>query len=106
VELNEQFDVVVSMFAVMRYMVSIDDLHMALKTARRHLLTGGLFIFDAWHSPSVLTDPPADLYKFVQKEKARVIRFAHPVADFIRHAVDVNYKLLNLGRRKTGQRTG
>jgi predicted TPR repeat methyltransferase len=100
VELNEQFDVVVSMFAVMSYMVSNDDVQMALKTARRHLLTGGLFIFDAWHGPGVMTDPPADRYKFAQKENMRLIRFAHPVVDIVRQAVDVNYKLLNLEGKK------
>ncbi len=100
VELKAQFDVVVSMFAVMSYMASNDDLQKALKTARRHLQPGGLFIFDAWHGPGVLTDPPADRYKFAQKENMRVIRFAHPVVDIIRHTVDVNYKLLTLDGEK------
>ncbi len=100
VQLNAVFDVVVSMFAVMSYMVSNDDFQMALKTARRHLRPGGLFVFDAWHGPGVLTDPPADRYKFAQKEKARIIRFAHPVVDVVRHAVDVNYKLLTLEGKK------
>lgn len=100
VELNKVFDVVVSMFAVMSYMVGNDDLQMALKTARRHLHSGGLFIFDGWNGPGVLTAPPADRYKFAQKEKARVIRFAHPVVDITRQVVDVNYKLLTLEGEK------
>lgn len=100
VELNAHFDVVVSMFAVMSYMVGNDDFQMALKTARRHLRPGGLFIFDAWHGPGVLTDPPVDRYKFAQRGSARVIRFAHPFVDVIRHAVDVNYKLLTLEAEK------
>ncbi len=100
VELNEQFDAVVSMFAVMSYMVINDDLQMALKTAQRHLRPGGLFIFDAWHGPGILTDPPADRYKFAQKEKARIIRFAHPVVENVRQVVDVNYKLLTLDGEK------
>jgi predicted TPR repeat methyltransferase len=96
VDLNEQVDVAVSMFAVMSYMVSNDDIQMALKTARRHLLTGGLFIFDVWHGPGVLTDPPVDRIKFAQKGNTRVIRFAHPITDIVRQTVDVNYKLLQL----------
>ena len=96
VELDTKYDIVISMFAVMSYMVSNVDLQLALKTARKHLISGGLFIFDVWHGPGVLTEPPADRYKINQQAYGRVIRFAHPVVDIIHHSVDVNYKLLTI----------
>ena len=96
VELNTHFDVVISMFAVMSYMVSNLDLQAALKTARKHLNPGGLFIFDAWHGPGVLSDPPTDRYRIIQQENKRFIRFAHPVMDIAQQSVDVNYKILTL----------
>jgi predicted TPR repeat methyltransferase len=96
VQLNKQFDAVVSMFAVMGYMISNDDLQMALKTARRHLLTGGLFIFDAWYGPAVLSERPIDRYKIIELPDERIIRFAHPEIDVMLHTVDVQYRVLHI----------
>src|SRR5690606_12517084 len=53
------YDVVVSLFHVMSYQVTNDDLRAAMATAPTHLAPGGLFIFDCWYGPGVLTDPPA-----------------------------------------------
>jgi SAM-dependent methyltransferase len=100
IDLKIKFDLVISMFAVMSYMATNNDIQKAFKTARRHLLPGGLFIFDAWYGPGVLTDPPIDRYKIVQKENKRIIRFAHPIMDVTRQTVDVNYKLITLEGEK------
>jgi hypothetical protein len=88
------------MFAVMSYMTRNDDFQMTLKTARQHLHSGGLFIFDAWHGPGVLTDPPIDRMKIYPKGKARILRFNHSVVDIVRQVVEVNYKLLVLEGEK------
>jgi SAM-dependent methyltransferase len=99
-KLNQKFDMVISMFAVISYMTSNEDVQMALKTARRHLTPNGLFVFDIWHGPGALVDPPVDRYMIVQQENSRVIRFVHPITNITSHTVDVNYKLLNLEGEK------
>src|SRR5690606_31057171 len=48
------YDVVVSLFHVMSYQVSNDDIRAAMATAAAHLSPGGLFIFDCWYGPGVL----------------------------------------------------
>ena len=45
-ELGQTFDAVISMFAVMSYQTTNDDIMSAFHTAKRHLEPGGLFVFD------------------------------------------------------------
>lgn len=56
--LNETFDVVVMMFAVLGYQTSDDDVTAALTTVRAHLVEGGLFAFDVWYGPAVVASGP------------------------------------------------
>src|SRR3989338_4823779 len=51
VNLERNFDVVVSLFHVMSYQTQNDDILAAFRTAGRHLMPGGIFIFDFWHGP-------------------------------------------------------
>ena len=50
--LNRSFDIVISLFHVMSYQTTNDDLKAAFQTAKRHLNKGGIFIFDCWYCVS------------------------------------------------------
>jgi len=54
------FDAALMMFNVLGYMTSNDDLLAALRSVRRHVRDGGLFVFDIWYGPAVAarTTPP------------------------------------------------
>lgn len=95
-DLGQTFDAVIAMFAVISYQTTNEDLIAAFRTARRHLEPGGLFIFDGWFGPAVLTQRPSDRYKIVDADGERIIRFASPVLDILQHTVQVNYKILRL----------
>ena len=47
---------------------------------------GGLFVFDAWFGPAVLTERPADRYRIVEADGERIVRFAHPELDLLQHS--------------------
>ncbi len=98
--LATKFDVVLSMFAVMSYMTTNDDLMGAFRTARKHLNAGGLFIFDAWYGPAVLADRPTDRFKIVESDGERMFRFVRPEIDLFRHIVNVHYKVLRIKERE------
>ncbi len=100
IELNQKFDVVISMFAVMSYQVANQDLISAFKTAWKHLKKSGLFIFDAWFGPAVLTQKPSDRFKIIEKNNERIIRFATSVLDILNHTVDVKYKIIKFSKDK------
>ena len=95
-ELGQTFDAVISMFAVISYQATNDELAAAFRTARCHLEPGGLFVFDCWFGPAVLTQRPSDRYKIVEADGERIIRFVSPVLDILQHTVQVNYKILRL----------
>ena len=95
-KLDETFDAVVCMFAVLSYMVTNEDLAAALAAARRHLEPGGVFYMDAWFGPAVLTERPSDRFRIIGAGQERVIRFVHPEADVLHQQVRVHYKVLAL----------
>jgi SAM-dependent methyltransferase len=90
--LGRQFDAVVALFHVISYQISNDDLIAAFTTAKAHLHTNGLFIFDCWYGPGVLTDPPAVRIKTLCSGSKRLTRFAEPVMRVNENAVEVNYR--------------
>lgn len=75
---DARFDVVISLFHVMSYMNSDEDLVFAFHTAAKHLAAGGIFIFDCWHGPGVLHDKPASRTKKFENEKISVTRISYP----------------------------
>lgn len=98
VDLGRKFDVVVSLFHVMSYQTTDNDIFSVFCTAGRHLATGGVFIFDFWHGPGVLNDPPVIRVKRLEDESVRVVRIAEPVMKKGKNVVDVNYQVLTLDK--------
>lgn len=100
INLQHTFDVVTSMFAVISYMTTNDDLLAAFRTARRHLAPGGLFCFDVWSGIAVLNERPVDRFKIIQHDDAQIVRLVHPEVDLGQHLVHVNYRILHLQQRR------
>ncbi|WP_066355836.1 class I SAM-dependent DNA methyltransferase [Aliarcobacter skirrowii] len=89
--LNKHFDVVVSLFHVMSYQNSNKALIQAFEVAKKHLKQGGIFIFDFWYGPAVLTDLPVTRVKRLENEYIKVTRIAEPHLHAQTNIVDVNY---------------
>ena len=77
IRLNKRVDVVLSLFHVMSYQTTNEDLSNAMQTAHSHLKKDGLFIFDCWYGPGVLTDRPSVRNKTFEDEDylAAQVRF-------------------------------
>tara|TARA_B110001454_G_scaffold74716_1_gene72283 strand:- start:507 stop:1265 length:759 start_codon:yes stop_codon:yes gene_type:complete len=90
-DLNKKFDVVVSLFHVMCYQNSNNELIKAFEVAKNHLKKDGIFIFDFWYGPAVLADLPVKRIKRFENEKIKVTRIAEPVMHPDENVVDVNY---------------
>lgn len=88
------FDVVIALFHVMSYQTTNADLIAAFKTAAAHLAPGGVFIFDCWYGPAVLSDPPRTRVKRLHGDGVEVIRIAEPVHHHDANRVDVHYELI------------
>lgn len=92
-EPNEKFDAVISLFHVMSYQNSNHDILAAFRSARKALDAGGLFLFDLWYGPGVLSDQPAVRVKEVEDDKYKLIRIARPVMHDRENVVDVCYEV-------------
>jgi SAM-dependent methyltransferase len=88
---NRTFDVVVSLFHVMSYQTTNDDQAAAFATARCHLPPGGLFVFDFWYGPAVLTDRPRSVVKRVSDDRIEVVRKTTPSMHPNQNRVDVHF---------------
>jgi len=93
IRLNKHFDAVIALFHVISYQTTNDDVTAAFKTARQHLNTGGIFIFDIWYGPAVLTDRPAVRIKRMADDQTEVTRLAEPVLHPNENRVDVHYHM-------------
>ncbi|MDR2161407.1 MAG: class I SAM-dependent methyltransferase [Desulfovibrio sp.] len=91
VRLDGAFDAAVSLFHVMSYQNNAEDALAVLVTAKAHLQAGGLFIFDFWHGPGVLADPPARREKILENDSLKVVRKAEPVHRPGESIVEVHY---------------
>ncbi|MGE4398259.1 MAG: class I SAM-dependent methyltransferase [Campylobacterales bacterium] len=92
--LNKQYDVITSLFHVASYQSGNDDLINYLKTAKEHLGKDGIFIFDCWYGPSVLSNKPAVRVKRLENESIKVVRLAEPTMQANDNTVIVNYELI------------
>jgi len=93
IRLDKTFDVVISLFDVMSYQTTNSDLLNAFETASTHLEKDGIFIFDCWYGPGVLSDPPAVRVKELENERIILTRIAEPIMQPDRNLVDVRYHL-------------
>lgn len=93
-DLQESFDVCISMFAVMSYQTTNEDMLAALHGIREHLDLGGILLFDVWSGAAVLDTLPAVRIHEHKKGDERVFRLVQPALDHMSHTVEVEYDVL------------
>ncbi|MCK4793217.1 MAG: methyltransferase domain-containing protein [Desulfobacteraceae bacterium] len=89
--LGRMFDAALALFHVISYQSTNADLRQAFETAATHLKHGGVFIFDCWYGPGVLSDPPTVRVKELEDEAIAITRIAKPVMHLHENFVDVHY---------------
>jgi SAM-dependent methyltransferase len=100
IELNKTFDAVVSLFHVISYQTTNDDLRNTFETAYKHLNSEGIFIFDCWYGPGVLSDKPTVRVKKFEDKSTEVLRVAKPKMYPNENLVDVNYEIVVKDKQK------
>jgi SAM-dependent methyltransferase len=98
------WDAVIAMFAVLSYQVDHEDVASAIETARRHLNPQGLFVFDVWFGPGVLTDPPGARVRETRDGNHEIIRYAESQLNLLQQTVDVNYLVIDVNGQGTVNR--
>jgi SAM-dependent methyltransferase len=88
---SKKFEVVLSLFHVMSYQATDTDLQSAFATAAANLQPGGIFMFDCWFAPGVLSDAPTVVRKQMQNENILVERTATPTHDEKNRTINVHF---------------
>ncbi|HSD85058.1 MAG TPA: class I SAM-dependent methyltransferase [Anaerolineae bacterium] len=92
-QVEGRFDAVVSLFHVLSYQLTNDDLRAVFSQVKDHLAPGGVFIFDCWYGPAVLTDRPTVRVKRFADASTSVTRIAVPTLHPNLNRVDIQYQL-------------
>jgi len=93
VQLGRTFDAVLSLFHVVSYLTTNHSVQSVFSRASEHLKPGGLFLFDIWYSPAVLTMKPEVRVKRISDDSVEITRIAEPQMHPNTNCVDVNYNV-------------
>jgi len=99
--LDRTYDVIVSLFHVMSYQTENADLKNAFSSVSKHLKPGGIFLFDCWYGPCVLSQKPHTSDLVVEDAETRVHRHTEPALDSESSTVDVQFEI-SIENRKSG----
>ncbi|MDE2111502.1 MAG: methyltransferase domain-containing protein [Alphaproteobacteria bacterium] len=100
VRLGGRFDVTAALFHVMSYQVTNEDLAAAFEGAHAHTNPGGVFIFDCWFGPGVLSDPPRMRVKRLSAEDGvEITRLTEPRFHPLENRVDIEFTLIAIDTR-------
>jgi SAM-dependent methyltransferase len=91
---DRSFDVITSLFHVLSYQTSNEAVHKMIANISCHLADDGIFIFDFWYAPAVLTKRPDVKIKCFEDDEIKVTRIAEPVLKVNENTVDVHFELL------------
>ncbi len=90
---TRRHEAVVSLFHVMSYQTTNEDLRSAFATAAANLTDDGIFFFDYWFGPAVLTERPAVRVKRMESSEISVTRIAEPELFPDESCVEVGYTI-------------
>ncbi len=99
---NNSFDVALSLFHVVSYQTSNSDLNQSFDTVFRHLKPGGIFIFDCWYGPAVISEKPYKRNKMFEDDKIIINRQAMPNCRPDKNQVDVHFDI-KITNKQTGE---
>jgi SAM-dependent methyltransferase len=91
--LEKEFDIVLSLFHVIGYQNTNEDLINTFSSAYKHLKPGGLFIYDFWYGPTVLSDGPSNRVLHLTDSENEVIRISQPQLDLKNNLCNIKYSV-------------
>lgn len=91
--IDQRFDAAISLFHVLSYQTSNQDIEQMFTTVKQHVKPGGLFVFDCWYGPAVLEQKPTIRHKKLENNEMIVERIAEPTLDVNANTVNVHYHL-------------
>ena len=94
---EKKYDYIISLFHVMSYQTANDEVDSLFRIVKNNLKPGGVFLFDCWYGPAILTEKPEIRIKEVECDKYKIKRIAHPQLLPEENTVVVNYEINIIG---------
>lgn len=91
---EKRFDVVISLFHVISYITTNENLILLFNNANNHLNHNGIFIFDIWYSPAVYHQKPQLRLKKMEDSIIEITRIAKPVIEYNNNIVNVEFTVI------------
>ena len=88
---DKRYDIITSLFHVASYQTDNEQLRKYFATVAAQLTIGGVFIFDCWYGPGVLSDKPSSRTKTMENNSISVKRIATPTLYPNDNCVNVHY---------------
>jgi SAM-dependent methyltransferase len=104
-DIGRQFDATMLMFALLGYQLDNADVMAALRTARRHLRSGGLLLFDVWYGPAVLFQRPSERVKTIPTLTGKISRASSSELDTSRHVCTVRFHIWKFDAERLSSET-
>ncbi len=95
------FDATIMMFNIAGYIHTPQDLTAVASSVSSQIPQGGVFLFDAWYGPAVVSDPPLDRTKVVEKDGAKITRVTRGVLDTRNKLVKITFDITVVKDGKT-----
>jgi SAM-dependent methyltransferase len=102
---GEPRDAALMMFNVLGYQDAVVDVVEALRSVRRNLRTGGVFLFDVWHAPAVESAPPVQRWRIIEQAGGRLIRLSSGALDRAAEICTVTIHMLRLAGDRVVEET-
>jgi SAM-dependent methyltransferase len=93
IELDEKFDAVISLFHVISYITSNEDLDKLFQKVYEHLKVGGIFAFDFWYGAAVLSQGVETRVRQINNNSIDITRIAEAKIRDQDDCVDVTYTI-------------
>ena len=106
IDLNKRFDVIICMFSVINYQTTNKMLSEFCRVVKKHLKKDGIFLFDSWYGPAVISQKPKECIREIKVDNSKtIIRFTKPSLNILEHTVEVSFKVWHLDKDKLVKKT-
>ena len=92
-ELDEKFDVILTMFAAIGYLTKNKQLEDFFNNVKKYLKEDGMLIIDCWNGLGVLRELPSIREKSAEVEGLKITRKSFPELDAKNHINNVKFKV-------------
>lgn len=97
--LPQKYDATISLFHVMSYITSTNDLYAIFKNVRTLLITGGVFVFDFWYGPAVISQPLTTRVLRMDTPNRTLRRINEPKLRLHENVVDVHFEVWSMEKK-------